>query len=62
MLKADVERRQPLVCADCGLPKSQWTENSGQGIRDEYGQQYCSKVCAEVALVVLGSRGGSPIN
>jgi hypothetical protein len=33
-------------CANCGMPKSQWTRNDGQGVKRE-NVMYCCEGCAQ---------------
>ncbi len=41
-------------CSKCGLPKSQWTGNNGQGYTKD-GQAYCCEGCADNTGCTCGS-------
>ena len=34
------------LCAECGMPKSEWTRNDGQGVSRE-GLHYCCEGCSQ---------------
>jgi len=37
---------QTATCPNCGMSKSMWTENKGQGYTKD-GETYCCRGCAE---------------
>ena len=43
------------TCARCGMPKSQWTGNNGEGIR-EAGGVYCCPGCANATGCICKSQ------
>lgn len=46
--KGEVEglSSQAASCVNCGMPRSEWTENGGQGVEKD-SVIYCSQACAE---------------
>jgi hypothetical protein len=45
-----------LLCANCGMPRSEWTRNDGRGVTRE-GLHYCCEGCAQDNHCICRKRG-----